>query len=49
MTEYAIGVDLADLYSTPDGGAPARTLAWGDRVEVLEGKAGHLKLSLIHI
>ncbi|MDQ3319047.1 MAG: MBL fold metallo-hydrolase [Actinomycetota bacterium] len=30
------------------GGAPARTLAWGDRVEVLEGKAGHLKVRTRH-
>jgi beta-lactamase superfamily II metal-dependent hydrolase len=48
MTEHAIGVDLADLYSTPNGGEPARTLAWGDRVEVLERGADRLKVSTRH-
>jgi beta-lactamase superfamily II metal-dependent hydrolase len=45
MTEFLIGVDLADVYDAPDRGELVRTLAWGDRVEVLERDAEHLKVA----
>lgn len=45
MTERAIGVDLADIYESPQSTKPIRTLAWGDRVDLLEEQEKHLKIA----
>jgi beta-lactamase superfamily II metal-dependent hydrolase len=45
MSESLIGVDLADIYDAPERGELVRTLAWGDRVEVLERSAEWVKVA----
>jgi beta-lactamase superfamily II metal-dependent hydrolase len=45
MTESLIGVDLADIYDAPEGGDLVRTLAWGDRVEVLDRSSEWVKVA----